>query len=110
MRTALEEILSERGIPRTTINAKRKRIPIPLQQRIDKYAKIDSDAAQYLEALKWLGNIGSHAARKPPSLKDLLEGFDVFEHAIEHIYVKRAKAVKKIAKRMVQRKGKPKTR
>jgi hypothetical protein len=34
MRTALEAILSERGVARTVVNAKRKRVPIPLHHRL----------------------------------------------------------------------------
>jgi hypothetical protein len=109
MRTALEAILTERSIPRTSINKKRKRVPLSLHHRIEKYVAKDTENSDLLLALKWLGNEGSHAHGEPSGITELLEGFRVFEHVIEHIYVNRAKAVRKLAKAIVQRKGKPRS-
>jgi hypothetical protein len=43
----------------------------------------------------------------PPAMVHLTEGFALFEHAIEHIYVQRAKAARKLARVLISRKGKP---
>ena len=107
MRAALEAILSDKDVPRTTINNKRKRVPVSLHSRIERYASIDTDIKDLLMGLKWLGNNGSHAHGKPLKIKDLLSGFEVFEHLLDHIYTRRARRINKIAKELVRRCGKP---
>ena len=68
------------------------------------------EAAKSLEAVKWLGNVGSHANLDSLTIDDLLDGFDLFEHAIERVYVRRAEDLSKMAARINKQKGKrPKT-
>ncbi|MEZ5893123.1 MAG: DUF4145 domain-containing protein [Parvularculaceae bacterium] len=66
-----------------------KRSRLSLHARIDKYKQTDSNSAEYLLAIKWLGNEGSHASLDKVGERDLLDGFDTFDHLIERIYVKR---------------------
>ena len=68
------------------------------------------EAAKSLEAVKWLGNVGSHANLDSLTIDDLLDGFDLFEHTIERVYVRRAEDLRKMAARINKQKGKrPKT-
>lgn len=107
MRAALEAILSDKGVPRTIINSKKKRVAINLHSRIERYITTHAETKDLLMGLKWLGNNGSHAHGKPLKMNDLLSGFEVFEHLLDHMYTKRAVRVAKMAKEMVRRRGKP---
>ncbi|QRM31080.1 DUF4145 domain-containing protein [Microvirga sp. VF16] len=108
-RSAVEALLTERKVPKTTINKNGKRVGINLHDRIVRFRSQDAEGAAYLEAVKWLGNTGSHSAQEL-SLDDILDGFEVFEHALHHIYVQRDRVIKRIAKEMTRRKGRPKPR
>jgi len=107
LRTAAEALLTERKVPQTTLNRRGKRERISLHARIDKFKQKDAGSADYLLAIKWLGNAGSHANLDELSGDDLLNGFELFEHLIERVYVRREEHLKKMAKRINSRKGKP---
>ena len=55
----------------------------------------------------WLGNAGSHFGVADIDDDDLLGGFELIEHVIERLYVKREARLKQIAKGLNKRKGKP---
>jgi hypothetical protein len=111
LRTAAEALLTERKVPRTTINKKHKRERITLHARIEKFKQHDAVSADLLLAIKWLGNEGSHANLDELGGEDLLNAFEFFEHLVERIYVKREEQLKKIAKGINFRKGRsPKKR
>lgn len=86
LRVAVEAVLNDRGIPKFNApKAGKRRDPLSLHARIKRYSAKDSDAATYLEAIKWLGNYGSHAL-DPLTLSDVLQAFELFEHALKKIY------------------------
>ncbi len=105
LRQAVELLLTDRGIPRYTLKSG-KRVLRSLGARIDAFAKRDKQAADLLDAIRWLGNVGSHPGEI--SRSDLLAGFDIIEHALEAIYVAHAKCIAREARRIVRRKGRPK--
>jgi Domain of unknown function (DUF4145) len=108
LRIAIEAMLNDKKIPRTTINAKHKRCDLSLHSRIEKFKKADSASADLLMAIKWLGNSGSHAPHSTMERVELLRGFEIFEHVIELVYEQSTKRLTKIAKSITARKGKPK--
>jgi Domain of unknown function (DUF4145) len=107
LRAAVEALLTDRKIPRTMINKKGKRERISLHARIEIFKQTDTRSAEYLSAIKWIGNAGSHANVDELSRDDLLSGFDLFEHVVELTYVKREKHLKKLARDINSRKGRP---
>ena len=107
LRAAVEALLTDRKVPRLTINKKGKRERISLHARIEKFKQVDANSANYLLAIKWLGNAGSHANLDELSGDDLLSGFELFEHVVGIIYVQREKHLQKIAKAINSRKGRP---
>ena len=110
LRSAIEAFLNERKIPKTTKNKNGKRVRLDLHCRIIRFRTKNVEAAKSLEAVKWLGNVGSHANLDSLTIDDLLDGFDLFEHAIERVYVRRAEDLSKMAARINKQKGKrPKT-
>ena len=106
LRSAIEVFLNERKVLKTIKNKKGKRVRLALHGRIKLFHTKNPDAANSLEAVKWLGNDGSHANLDSLTIDDLLDGFDLFEVAIERIYVRRAERVSKIAARINKQKGK----
>jgi len=108
LRVAVETMLTEQRIARTTVNKKRKRVSLDLHSRIDRFKKVKPESADYLLAIKWLGNIGSHGSIEGLDDESLLNGFEFFEQAIEHVYVGRDARLRKTAKGISARKGKPK--
>lgn len=104
LRTAIEALLNDLKIARTFIK-KRKRGELTLHARIQKLEIKNSEAAELLMAIKWLGNTGSHLADSAIPRDELLNGFDLFHGVIEMIYEKRAARLMKIAKTITKRKG-----
>ena len=102
--------MNECKVLKTTKNKKGKRVRLNLHSRIKLFHTKNADAAISLEAVKWLGNDGSHANLYSLTIDDLLDGFDLFEDAIERVYVRRAERLSKIAAKINKQKGKrPKT-
>ena len=106
LRSAIEVLLDERRIRKTTQNSSGKRIPLTLHQRIALFRSKNIDAAVPLEAVKWLGNVGSHASLDALTIDELLDGFELFEHAIERVYVRRDEQLRKLAGVINKQKGK----
>ena len=106
LRSAIEVLLDERRIRKTTLNSSGKRIPLTLHQRIALFRIKNIDAAVPLEAVKWLGNVGSHASLDTLTIDELLDGFELFEHAIERVYVRRDEQLRKLAGVINKHRGK----
>ena len=107
LRAAAEVLLTDRKIPSKTLNKKKKMVRIDLHARIEKYKQKDPTSANYLLAIKWLGNVGSHTSLDKLGVDDLLNGFELFEHVVQRIYEKHEEHLKKIAKTINARKGRP---
>lgn len=101
-RLAIEELLTELKVSRYRKRVKGKPLQVrPLQDRINSFRLMNLEAAECLEAVKWLGNHGTHAGS---SLKDddILKAAEILEHALDLIFVDRqgpVKAARKINKK-----------
>jgi Domain of unknown function (DUF4145) len=107
LRGSVEALLTDKKVARTTVNKKGKRERLSLHARLEKFKQKDPSSAEYLFAIKWLGNAGSHANLDELSRDELLDGFDLFELVMERVYVRREEHLKKIAKAITSRKGRP---
>ncbi len=107
LRSAVEALLTDKKVPRTTIGRNSKRSRLSLHSRIVSFRTKDVAAADLLLAVKWLGNAGSHTNLEELERTDLLDGFELFEHVLELVYVRRAAALTRLAKQITTRKGKP---
>jgi hypothetical protein len=105
IRTAVERLLDERGVRKTTINKKRRRVPLSLHSRIEEYQKKDSPNGGQLLAVKWLGNAASHLSLTQDGVFDAL---DILELVLEDLYSPRRKQLAQLAKRVNRAKGPPK--
>jgi uncharacterized small protein (DUF1192 family) len=54
-------------------------------------------------AVKWLGNAGSHAA--PLTADDVLDGFEILEHALDKLYSERDERVGALTRAINRRKA-----
>jgi hypothetical protein len=106
LRSAIEEMLNERKIARF-YTEKGKRNFLSLHTRIKKFKEKAPDAADSLFAIKWLGNFGSHGEGSKLSSDDLLDGFELVEHVIDLIYVKRQERLNQTARLINRRRGRP---
>ena len=106
LRQCIEDILTIEKIPRFSTNNGR-RTALTLHSRIEKYRSSNRDAAEFLMALKWLGNDGSHSGKKLAKIErvHLLEAFEIMEMSLEKIFSSKNDRVRKRAKRINKKKG-----
>ena len=83
LRIAVEQLLDAHDIPRTKTEAT-KESPLNLHKRIDLLRATHPSAADLLEAVKWIGNQGSH--EDTLRVSDVLEGAQLFERALAQMY------------------------
>src|SRR5690606_9881757 len=106
LRSAVEALLPDQGIARTTLNSNGKRHPLTPHARIEKDRVKHPEASDLIMAIKWFGNAGSHTVGGVDRYA-LLDAFELIEHAIEIIYVRRSATLKKVARAITARKGRP---
>jgi Domain of unknown function (DUF4145) len=100
LRQCVEEILTDAGIDIQDA----KGGFIRLNDRIKIYEERDSDNAERITALKWIGNCGSHPEddlRKP----DLFDAYDILEVLLEDLYVGHNRNVRNIVAQINAAKG-----
>jgi hypothetical protein len=105
LRAGVEALLDDQGVAKTYIYNRRRR-PLSAHNRIEKFRVKDREAADYLMAIKWLGNEGSHGAAEDVSRDDLLNAMELFEAAVDRVFVKSADKFAKLAAGISRRKGK----
>ena len=77
LRASLELLMDDLGIPQSR----------SLHDRINSFAAINPYAAAILQAVKWIGNQGSHGLQDV-TVKDVLETAELMQHALELLYDK----------------------
>jgi Domain of unknown function (DUF4145) len=86
IRKLVEVIMAEKGFTKGT-----------LHQRIEAFGKSDPQTGKYLEAVKWIGNAGSHETELQKT--DVLDAFEMLAEVLSALYpdVTGAAAVEKMA-------------
>jgi hypothetical protein len=98
LRSAIESLLDQIKVKRFTVNAKGRRIQLTTHARLTLLAKNASkhaSTADTLLAIKWIGNEGSHAGSL--TRDDVLDGFDLLDHALDQVFNTRAVERAKLA-------------
>ncbi|MEU8453736.1 DUF4145 domain-containing protein [Streptomyces griseoaurantiacus] len=108
LRSAIEELLTAQKIPRTKLVPKgatqpKRRKRLSAHERIIMLKAREPDAANLLEAVKWIGNSGSHEGTAQS--EDVLDGVTLLERALHDLYDDRGKELARIAKQINARKG-----
>lgn len=105
IRSALELLLTERGVKRFVLDkAKKKRQALKLHNRIDLFQKQEPEIAESLLAVKWLGNAGSHGTAAVTA-DDIFDAIELLQHALEELYDQRTRRLTGIRKQINKQKG-----
>lgn len=84
LRQAVDVLLTAKKVRRTAVTTKGKRTKFTLHQRIEVFRSTHPDVAEALEAVKWIGNDGSHDTRL--TVADVLTGSEILELAVRSLY------------------------
>lgn len=107
LRSSLERLLDHLGVKRRSKATSGKVESLSLHARILLFEKTQPAIGRSLMALKWAGNSGSHG--RSVSIDDLLDGYEILEHALQEIVEERSKRVAALAKKL-SKKHAPKQR
>lgn len=105
LRVAAERVLNDKGVKQ--YNRTGKRVPLTFARRIELYAQTNAGHKEVLNALRWVGNHGSHSGEV--ARDDVLTAFELMQLALQDLYGSHYK--KDLARRgrdLVARRGKPK--
>jgi len=107
IRSSLELLLDAYKVKRTTLNKKNKRQKLSLDARINilksKYPNLA--LSQYMLAIKWIGNIGSHSKGKISKSK-VLTAYELLNFLLKKKFDRSEKSLLQRAKEINQTKGK----
>ncbi len=101
IRTAVEVILNDKKVLKTELTKKRTRRNLSLHERIELFQIKNSEVANYLMAIKWIGNAGSHEGEV--TNEDLLDGFELLKHSLEKLYASHDKEIAHLTKQINKR-------
>jgi hypothetical protein len=102
VRVSIDVLLTELKVPRQKLNKVRKQVKIETHSRINVYRKKNPEAADYLEAAKWMGNDGSHETGL--TVDNVLDGLEALQYALDRIYSSNAKKLAARVKKINARK------
>jgi hypothetical protein len=102
IRGLVEEYLDYSRI-RKTDGSRSRRGRLTLHKRIELFSTKDKHLGEALMAVKWIGNVGSHA--QEISRDALFDGFDIVEQVLEETFASPRRHVARLSKAIVRRKG-----
>ena len=101
IRTAVEVILTHKKVRKVEIKNNKKR-HLTLHKRIQLFKITHSSAAEKLEAIKWIGNEGSHSNKI--SKEDLIDAYDILSSLLHQLYETETKRIVQLSKKIVSKK------
>jgi len=104
LRVAIDELLTAYGMPRFR-NSNGKRWRIPTDVRIKEFRRFEDQVADTLEAVKWIGNQGSHESGL--SATDVLDGADLLGSALKQLYDTSEEEIQRRVRAVNKRRGLP---
>jgi Domain of unknown function (DUF4145) len=102
MRVAIENLMTEYGMRRYGVR-NHKRYRLSTQARIVEFRKYESTVAETLEAVKWIGNAGSHETEM--TADDVLEGAELLSYALNLLYDDSEEQLQRRVRAVNRRKG-----
>lgn len=107
LRVAVEELMTMQGIDKYRLvnmqGGGQQSKPRTAHERIMEFARTKPDAAEMLLAVKWIGNSGSHESELSP--QDVLEGAQMFSHALRLLYDPSEADLKRRAALVIEHRG-----
>jgi hypothetical protein len=107
LRFAIDELLTAHRVPRFR-NSKGQRTRLTTHNRIKEFRNHEPTAADALEAVKWIGNQGSHEAGLTAT--DVLDGADLLSHALKILYDSTEREMRRRIRAVNRRRGLPRNR
>lgn len=104
-RIAIEALLTELNVPKEKLGKKGGLTFMPLHERIGKIPQAYIHVKDMLEAVKWIGNAGSHHGDVKPQEDDVIDIYELIEHVLEEVYEPRLSRLTTIAQRINASKG-----
>lgn len=107
LRQSVELLMDSQRINKTAAspNGNRSTRKLTLHNRIDLFKKKNQKVGELLEAIKWIGNKGSHAD-KQLWVNEVIAAYEILEHALNELYEPPARdVIHEMAKRINKRKG-----
>jgi len=106
VRNIVEAVLTSEGVKRFTVK-NRKRTTLTTHSRIEHFSVKRPDEGRLLMGLKWKGNANSHFTTEDVKKNDLLDIFELMDHALQEIFDNRSAMMQKRAAGFTERKGRP---
>lgn len=106
LRMSLELLMDSQRINKTETLSKGRRTKhqLTLHKRIELFKEKNQKVGELLEAIKWIGNKGSHANKKL-IVNEVIDAHDLLEHALNELYEPKIDALYDLAKEINKRKG-----
>ena len=104
IRIALELLMNYFKIDKTYKTKENKRKRLSLHQRIVMFKSKKPQVTEFLLAIKWIGNSGSHVGSLDN--KDILETYELLELSLNKLFDNTEERLKKLSKKINSRKGK----
>lgn len=90
LRSAIEVLLNELGVDQLDKTGK----PLRLHSRLDKLTGMHSKYQKQLEAIKWLGNAGSHNSKAEKlTIDDVLDGYEILQPIVNELFSAQRKSI-----------------
>lgn len=103
LRVSLELLIDHEGIDRIRLGQNGKEHNLRLHDRIELFEEKYEGLGKLMEAVKWLGNEGSHQGDLKTN--DILNAFEILETVLEDLYSNRKERIKAMADRINANKG-----
>jgi hypothetical protein len=101
IRSAVELLLDERGVPREVERKAGRSTRLPLHDRIVRFREKDPEPGKLLLAIKVIGNVGTHG--DDITFDDLLIGYEILDHVVDLVYSGRAARIAGLADEVLAR-------
>ena len=109
LRSCVEQFLTQQNVPKEKISKKGDNIRLYLKERITLYQKSNPVLGDVLQAIRFLGNEGSHyevlSKDKELTTDDALDAFMLLEYVLEETYVGKTKEINKIVSEIMKAEG-----
>lgn len=90
LRSSVEVLLNELGVDQLDKTGK----PLRLHNRLDKLTGMHSKYQKQLEAIKWLGNAGSHNSESEKlTIDDVLDGYEILQPIVNQLFGAQRKSI-----------------
>lgn len=99
IRSSIEKLLDLQKINKKVINKHGKRQSLKLHQRIEEFKVKEPKIANYLFALKWIGNQGSHDSQ-PLTRREIIDAYKILEFSLFCLYDESPKQLDRLVKKI----------